>query len=440
MDVDAAYIPDLAAALALTGLGAWVVAIDVKRRLHRAFGLLMFVLAFTVLNFVFALRGNLAQSLFVYGCLATPFALANFALVFWRSYGERRPGPPAPWWRLARWMLLAGALAVGGLYAQDATLWDGWLGVFIVIGPATGAAVAFGVGWHYLRMPSGQKRDALFLFALGFILDPAFYVGSRIAGWSWTADAAQTTAISIAALAVLLVLVLAVLFAYGARKSDRHARRQAWALGVLSLTAILTGVAVALIPAHSHGAFTTRLHAVLLHTIGSAWRLTFAALAAYSIIRYCLFTLNPRFRRLVRETGMAAALGATLFISEQLLQQFVQDKIPTATIGGGPAWILAWLGAAGAVAMVFFPVHKACSRLALRAAPAGRSREDHERHCVEIYRAALNAARQDGFISPQERSALHRLADNLGLAPKQVQVIESASGPDEEPMRLPTMA
>ncbi len=409
----------LAVALAFLSLGTWVLLLSVRHRLHRAFSLLMFNLA-TVYTATAVLPDiTWAPVVWRIAQIALPFAIVNFALVFHRVHRhDAQPHMPA-WWLVARWGTVASLVVAIATYmirpewfADNTWTWV----VAVHAWPVAAAAASALMAWDYAKTEPGQHRVALGLFALAFLPHPAmqgafrlletFLAPSDFEGW--------TFGLSIAALA-LSVCAAAILV--WARLPGDHAS-QAVATGALMLTPLAVASAGAVELAGLQ--ISPISSQVMLVVVGAVWNLLFAGLVAYSILRFNLFSLDPRFKAVVREGVFVAIFGVLLFVVEQMLQQ----AISSSTAGSFNLGIVVALVVCGVVTVGLIPVRRGCLRLAERVAHS-RHTDDGRRRGLEIYRAAFEAANQDGVITRRERDALHRLASSLGLGAKQTREIEA---------------
>jgi len=424
-----ADIANLAVAAATLALGAWVLALNPRRRVHRAFALLMLVTAAAYGTHAFIPGSHdpaykTMLGLFVAVLLALPFAIANFGLVFLRSHARpTNPGRRLAW-RLGRAALLLAAVALQAWRVTDAPRFDATdaLGFALYfVGLAT-AALGLAVALQYRRAPEEERRST-FLFALAFSVNPAYFSMVQLVNgltsarspmeWVWTAAAGVAVIVCVASVAVV---------ALSARANDAGGpRRNARLMAGLTLAAFVSaGVAelASLLPGPLHWGD------ILFVASGGAWRLAFAGIVAYGILRYCLFSLDPRFKTVLREGGFATATAILFFTVEQTLQQAVQDSVRLDTL---PSLAIG-LGAAAGIALLLWPLHRYCGRLADRMARPDDA-AGYRRRCLEIYRAAYLAATQDGIVTARERDALRRLADSLGLPEREVSAVERSRLP-----------
>lgn len=415
-------IPDVAVAAAFLGLAVWVLALNWRNRLHRAFALFMLVLAVQFAGVGFD-DTDAGIQLFVYALMASPFAAVDLALVFQRVYGRDNARKPSRAWQAARLALAVGWLGVAWLYTSNKELYnasDGPLKVFFNLPTAVYATLALLVALQCLRSPPGQRRDALLIFVTGFALQPAYFgvqrIGETIPVPDGAAFVAYANLVVVALTLALLVIMVVVVARVATRRSQDNLRRHARHLLLLLACAAATGAVIEWgLAGLPHGYFATA-HAAA----NAAWELAFAAMVAYGILRYCLFSLDPRFARLVREGGTGALLASIFFLAEQTLQQFVAQSMPAASMG----WVVVTFGSGAIVAVTLSPVHHACGRLAQRVACGARGSTAFLQRSIDIYRAAFMAATQDGVVTARERRALHRLADTLGLPSQEIQLAE----------------
>lgn len=403
-------IPLVAAGIALVSLATWVLVIDWRSRLHRSFALLMATVAATSLTHGIFPDAELAARIFAVFLVAQLFAAIEFALAFRRSYAD---GANLAWpaERTLRILLLAGCLVLQGNYLlqPDPFKATAPLLIFDWISPAVLAGIALVAGLHCLSFSPGQRRQALFLFAAGFALEPAFYLTTRSFSLIHMNPASLDLAKAI--LAATGLLAVAALVALFLRDAERNGSQERQSQGRVLLWLALASTATAILTHFARAPFSD----ILLAAFAGAWRLVFFGMAAYAILRHCLFTLDPRVRALVRRGGTAGVLAGVFFLVGQMLESVVQTAV------GQTVWgtTLVVMGASAVVALVLLPVHRMCASFAKRFSPS-KDTPEYRTRCLQIYRAALDVARRDGQIKPREIHALKQLAEALGLSPAQV--------------------
>jgi hypothetical protein len=126
---------------------------------------------------------------------------------------------------------------------------------------------------------------------------------------------------------------------------------------------------------------------------------------ALGILRSQLFDIDVKIRWTVKRGTLAGIFIATFFVVSQLIQNFTTEAM--GTIGGAVA--------AGLLLFAITPLQAFAERLSRTAVPAKDPKALEERK-LEIYKAALEGAWQDGRLSGRERTVLTRLQLELGIA------------------------
>jgi len=418
--VTEAQVLEWVVAAVFLALGCWMLALAWRRRLHRAFLLLCVVEALLYASVALQPYAGKAtgipwrQTVWL-AQLALPFAAANFALTVWRGQVHATDGVTPLGWRLARWLCLLGAVAAGVLYL----VWPGWFDgndpvdpIVKATFPLTTAGCAFVLATAQYRLPRGRDRSALTLFSFAFALHPAYQGAFLTLDATQVPDAPSVSWLLMGPLTLALVTAALVVLWRGAhRQRDggphlaRDVRNGSFAVAIATLSGLVPDLVGLGAPRN--------VDIALLVTFGAAWNLAFAALLAYAVARYCPFGLNSRLRTLLREGTFLSLVGAVFFIAESVVKDLLQQGLGIELRGG--LGLAASAGLALAVTLAMLPVRRACARLALRAVPTLASSALHRRR-LEIYRAAVVAARQDGRLTARERRALGTLAASLGLS------------------------
>ena len=131
----------------------------------------------------------------------------------------------------------------------------------------------------------------------------------------------------------------------------------------------------------------------------------FVPLLAYAILRYQLFNIDLRVRFALRH-GFAGAIiaGGFFVVSEVLESVFPVEGVVTGVV------------LAIVIATLLKPAQSMAEGIATRLMPNVRDEPDyHDRRRVDIFRAAVEGALQDGFISDDERQILTRLGEELRI-------------------------
>jgi len=138
-------------------------------------------------------------------------------------------------------------------------------------------------------------------------------------------------------------------------------------------------------------------------------------LIAYGILRTQLFDIDLRIRWTIKQSTIAAAFVAIMFLVSEAAEQFL-----SAELGNIAGLIVAAL-------VVFFlaPLQTFAERVANAAMPNTRETPEYVAfRKMQVYEAAIAEARQEGGISNKERALLERLRDSLGISASDAEAIE----------------
>jgi hypothetical protein len=136
---------------------------------------------------------------------------------------------------------------------------------------------------------------------------------------------------------------------------------------------------------------------------------------AYGILRTQLFDIDLRLRWTIKQSTLAGAFVALLYLVTEGAEQVLSSELGTL------AGILA------VAVLVFFlaPLQRLADRVAGAAMPGARDTPEYLAfRKLQVYESALrDAARGDG-MSDKERALLDRLRDSLGIAPADAAALE----------------
>jgi len=152
--------------------------------------------------------------------------------------------------------------------------------------------------------------------------------------------------------------------------------------------------------------------AYILYALGS---LLAVPLIAYGILRTQLFDIDLRIRWTIKQSTIAAAFLALMFLISEAAEQFLSAEL------GAVAGLLA------AAVIVFFlaPLQHFAERVAAAAMPNTRGTPEYVAfRKMQVYEAALSEAHMEGGISSKERALLVRLRDSLGITETDAAAIE----------------
>ena len=138
-------------------------------------------------------------------------------------------------------------------------------------------------------------------------------------------------------------------------------------------------------------------------------------LIAYGILRTQLFDIDLRIRWTIKQSTIAAAFVAIMFLVSEAAEQFLSAELGT----------LAGLLVATLIVFFLAPLQHFAERVANATMPNTRETPEYVAfRKMQVYEAALAEARQEGGISNKERALLVRLRDSLGISKTDAEAIE----------------
>ena len=138
-------------------------------------------------------------------------------------------------------------------------------------------------------------------------------------------------------------------------------------------------------------------------------------LIAYGILRTQLFDIDLRIRWTIKQSTLAAAVVAIIFLLSEGADRFLSAEL------GNVAGLLA------AAVVVFFlaPLQRFAERVAGIAMPNTQNTPEYAAYRkMQVYEAAVAEALQEGGISKKEHALLDRLRDSLGISPTDADTLE----------------
>ncbi len=138
-------------------------------------------------------------------------------------------------------------------------------------------------------------------------------------------------------------------------------------------------------------------------------------LIAYGILRTQLFDIDLRIRWTIKQSTLAAAVVAIMYLLSEGATQFLSSEL------GEVSGLLA------AALVIFFlaPLQRFAERVASVAMPNTKNTPEYAIfRKLQVYEAAIAEAQQEGGISDKERSLLNRLRDSLGISESDAEAIE----------------
>jgi len=138
-------------------------------------------------------------------------------------------------------------------------------------------------------------------------------------------------------------------------------------------------------------------------------------LIAYGILRTQLFDIDLRIRWTIKQSTVAAAILAVVFLVSEGASAFLSAELGT----------VAGLLAAAVVMFFLAPLQRFAEGVASVAMPNTENTPEYTAfRKMQVYEAAVAEAREGGGISAKERSLLNRLRDSLGISERDAQAIE----------------
>lgn len=145
--------------------------------------------------------------------------------------------------------------------------------------------------------------------------------------------------------------------------------------------------------------------------------LLFVPLLAYGVLRFQVLDVDLKLKWTVQRGTLAAAFGATFFVVAQLVQNVASTTL--GVVGGATA--------AGLLLFAIQPLQRAADRVADVALPRVAATPEYlASRRLEVYRAAVESAIEEGGIDAKERAILDRLQAKLGLPRQDATRVEAA--------------
>jgi hypothetical protein len=141
----------------------------------------------------------------------------------------------------------------------------------------------------------------------------------------------------------------------------------------------------------------------------------FVLLLGYGIASASLFDIDLKVRFTVKASTMTAAFVAVFFVVTVMAENFLTSKYGWA-VGGV---------AAGLLLFALAPLQRLAERVSHTAVPASRGTPEYLAfRKLDVYRAAVESALEEGGISAKERAILDRTARKLGIAAADAAAVE----------------
>ena len=138
-------------------------------------------------------------------------------------------------------------------------------------------------------------------------------------------------------------------------------------------------------------------------------------LIAYGILRTQLFDIDLRIRWTIKQSTLAAAVVAIIFMLSEGAEKFLSSEL-----GDG-------IGLFAAALVVFFlaPLQRFAERVATAAMPNTNNTPEYAAfRKMQVYEAAIAEAQLDGGISQKEKALLVLLRDSLDISASDAEAIE----------------
>ena len=152
-----------------------------------------------------------------------------------------------------------------------------------------------------------------------------------------------------------------------------------------------------------------------VYIVYAAGTLFAVPLIAYGILRTQLFDIDLRIRWTIKQSTLAAAVVAIIFMLSEGADRFLSSEL------GDSVGLLA------AALVVFFlaPLQRFAERVATAAMPNTRNTPEYAAfRKMQVYEAAIAEAQVDSGISQKERALLIRLRDSLEISESDAEAIE----------------
>lgn len=134
--------------------------------------------------------------------------------------------------------------------------------------------------------------------------------------------------------------------------------------------------------------------------------LAFVSLLGYGLLRTQMLDIDLRIKSGVRRSVVVGAFVVAFFLASEGIEALVSGRAGT----------LAGLAAAGLLLVALRPLERGAARVADRVMPGAEDTPEYRvGRGVELYRAALESAAEDGEVTDKERAMLATLRERLGI-------------------------
>lgn len=409
----------LAAGGLMLALAAWLVVLNPRSRLHRAFAIFLVVRG--AANIFSALIDTTDTDPTKWQWVAMtaaemvlPCAGAYLILAVLGYARGRRFSPVFGWALLAiaisaeaafllrpRWVIPLGPGAI--------------LGWWPVLRFVVYALAAFLFAHAYAGRVGQPTARAVYLASLGLILNAAYYTAFPFYFMLQPGALAQlvpaTWAVGATFIAAsLLVAATVVRLIWAAARVPAARGEVGIYLGLVVVAAMSNVLGNVFLSGAKLSAFDV--------AVDGAWTLAMPALLAHAILRHRLLGMDEGVQVALRRGTAATLLLGTFFVVTQLAQNFLQLQ---------GDWIVGSV-AAGLMLFAASPLQRAAERLAAstdkgKSGAAKMGLPPESRH--DIFRDHLRVVWADGQLTAKERVLLRRLRERLGLTPEEAERLEA---------------
>lgn len=142
----------------------------------------------------------------------------------------------------------------------------------------------------------------------------------------------------------------------------------------------------------------------------------FVAILGYAILKYQLFDIDLKLKVSIQRSTIVGFFAITFIVVQQIVENFASAQLG----------IFVGALASGALLLVVHPLQRIATRVSDVAMPNVQPGSDYLAYRrLELYRAALEGAMEDGVVSLKENRSLERLREKLGIPPKDARALEN---------------